>query len=216
MIYLLSGPPGAGKGTQSDMLVRRMQFKKLSTGDALRAAAQAGTPVGRQGEMFMARGELVPDPVLFAIVKAALQDFGSIRVVLDGYPRTRQQAHDLASLQDEFPVAMFILLRIGDKEIVARVTGRRVCPRCQAVYHLQNHPPQQIDVCDRCGTDLEQRSDDMVEKLARRLQVYRAETEPLVDFYAPRKLLREIDAAQTEEKVFVRLQALIAEGSDDA
>lgn len=214
MIYLLSGPPGAGKGTQSDMLVQRMQFKKLSTGDALRAATKAGTEVGLRAEALMARGELVPDPVLFAIVKEALRNFGTARVVLDGYPRTQQQAHDLASLQAEFPVAMFILLRIGDKEIVARIAGRRVCPQCQAVYHVQSHPPQQADVCDACGGRLEQRSDDMAEKVERRLQVYHKETEPLVDFYAQRGLVKEIDASQAEETVYVRLQALIGEGSD--
>ena len=214
MIYLLSGPPGAGKGTQSDMLVQRMKFKKLSTGDALRAAAKAGTEVGLQAEALMARGELVPDPVLFAIVKDALRNFGQARVVLDGYPRTQQQAHDLESLRDEFPVAMFILLRIGDKEIVARIAGRRVCAQCQAVYHLQSHPPQQADVCDVCGAALAQRSDDSEEKVKRRLQVYRQETEPLVDFYAQRGLLQEIDAAQAEETVYVRLQALIGEGRD--
>ena len=214
MIYLLSGPPGAGKGTQSDMLVQRMQFKKLSTGDALRAAVKAGTKVGQQAEVLMARGELVPDPVLFEIVKAALRDFGTAQVVLDGYPRTQQQAHDLETLQAEFPVAMFILLRIGDKKIVARIAGRRVCPQCQAVYHLQSHPPRQTGVCDTCGGGLEQRSDDMAEKIERRLQVYREETEPLLNFYAQRELLTEIDAAQATETVFVRLQALIGEDGD--
>ncbi len=214
MIYLLSGPPGSGKGTQSDMLVQSMQFKKLSTGDALRAAAKMGTEVGRQAEALMARGELVPDFVLFEIVKAALRDFGTARVVLDGYPRTQQQAHDLETLQAEFPVAMFILLRIGDREIVARIAGRRVCSQCQAVYHVQSRPPRQAGVCDACGAALEQRSDDMDEKIARRLQVYRKETEPLLDFYAQRQLLREIDAAQAEGAVFVRLQALIGEGGD--
>ena len=211
MIYLLSGPPGAGKGTQSDMLVQRMQFKKLSTGDALRAAVKAGTQVGQRAEALMTRGELVPDPVLFEIVKAALRDFGTARVVLDGYPRTQQQAYDLETLQAEFPVAMFIILRIGDKESVARIAGRRVCPQCRAVCHVQSHPPRQAGVCDTCGGELEQRSDDMVEKIERRLQVYREETEPLLNFYDQRELLTEIDAARAEETVFVRLQALIDE-----
>ena len=211
MIYLLSGPPGAGKGTQSDMLVQKMQFRKLSTGDALRTAAKAGTEVGLQAEALMARGELVPDPVLFAIVKDALHDFGATRVVLDGYPRTTQQAHDLATLQQDFPVAMFILLRIDDKNSVARIAGRRVCPHCHAVYHLQHSPPRQADVCDACGGGLEQRSDDMVEKVERRLQVYRQETEPLIAFYAQRQLLKEIDATQEEAAVFMRLCAVIDE-----
>ena len=214
MIYLLSGPPGAGKGTQSDMLVQRMRFKKLSTGDALRSAAKAGTEVGLRAEALMARGELVPDAVMLEIVKAALRDFGKARVVLDGYPRTQRQAHDLATLAQEFPVVMFILLRIGDTEVVARIAGRRVCPQCQAVYHRHSHPPRRENVCDACGGGLEQRSDDMVEKVERRLQVYHEETEPLVNFYAQRQLLREIDAMQAEEAVYVRLQALIDEGGD--
>ena len=214
MIYLLSGPPGAGKGTQSDMLVQRMQFKKLSTGDALRAARRAGTQVGRQAEVRMARGELVPDPVLFEIVKVALRDFGTAKVVLDGYPRTRQQAHDLETLRAEFPVAMFIILRIDDKEIVARIAGRIICPQCQAVYHVDSHPPRHTGICDACGKELEQRSDDREEKVARRLQVYHKETEPLRAFYAQRQLLREIDATQAEEAVYVRLQALISEGGN--
>ena len=193
------------------MLVQKMRFRKLSTGDALRAAAKAGTEVGLQAEALMARGELVPDPVLFAIVKETLRDFGETQVVLDGYPRTTQQAHDLATLQQDFPVAMFILLRIDDKDSVARIAGRRVCPRCHAVYHLQNCPPQQADVCDACGGELEQRSDDMVEKVKRRLQVYRQETEPLIAFYAQRQLLKEIDATQEEATVFMRLCAVIGE-----
>lgn len=211
MIYLLSGPPGAGKGTQSDMLVQKMRFRKLSTGDALRKAAKAGTEVGLQAEALMARGELVPDPVLFAIVKEALRDFGASQVVLDGYPRTTQQAHDLETLQQDFPVAMFILLRIDDKDSVNRIAGRRVCPRCHAVYHLHNCPPRQVDVCDVCGGRLAQRSDDMVEKVERRLQVYRQETEPLIAFYAQRQLLKEIDATQEEAAVFMRLCAVIGE-----
>lgn len=214
MIYLLSGPPGAGKGTQSDLLVQRMQFKKLSTGDALRSATKAGTRVGRQAETIMARGELVPDPVLFVIVQEALSGFGRTRVVLDGYPRTTQQAHDLETLQDEFPVTMFILLQVTDEETVLRIGGRRVCPSCHAVYHLQHRPPRRDGICDSCNGKLEQRTDDMVDRIEKRLQVYRRETAPLLGFYAQRGLVTEIDAGKTEGEVFMELCAVIGEGDN--
>lgn len=181
MIYLLSGPPGAGKGTQSDLLVSQLAFKKLSTGDALRAAANEGTEVGKLATEIMNRGELVPDEILLRIVAEALEGCAPQRVVLDGYPRNTQQAEDLATLP--FKVEMFILLKITDTDSVARIAGRVVCRQCNATFHRYNHPPKQEGVCDRCQGELYQRRDDRPEQVSRRVEVYRQETEPVIGYY---------------------------------
>lgn len=181
MIYLLSGPPGAGKGTQSDLLVSQLAFRKLSTGDALRAAANEGTEVGKLATEIMNRGELVPDEILLRIVAEALEGCAPQRVVLDGYPRNTQQAEDLATLP--FKVEMFILLKITDTDSVARIAGRVVCRQCNATFHRYNHPPKQEGVCDRCQGELYQRRDDRPEQVSRRVEVYRQETEPVIGYY---------------------------------
>lgn len=181
MIYLLSGPPGAGKGTQSDLLVNQLAFRKLSTGDALRAAAKEGTEVGKLATEIMNRGELVPDEILLRIVAEALEGCAPERVVLDGYPRNTQQAEDLATLP--FKVEMFILLKIADTDSVARIAGRMVCRQCNATFHRHNHPPKQEGVCDRCQGLLYQRQDDQPERVSRRVEVYRRETEPVISYY---------------------------------
>lgn len=187
MIYLLSGPPGAGKGTQSDLLVRQLAFKKLSTGDALRTAAKEGTEVGKLATEIMNRGELVPDEILLRIVAEALDSCAPNRVVLDGYPRNTQQADDLATLP--FKVEMFILLKIADTDSIARIAGRVVCRQCNATFHLRNHPPQREGICDHCQGQLYQRQDDQPERVARRVEVYRQETAPVIDYYKKKILL---------------------------
>ena len=187
MIYLLSGPPGAGKGTQSDLLVRQLAFKKLSTGDALRAAAEEGTEVGKLAAEIMNRGELVPDDIMLRIIAETLESYAPERVVLDGYPRNTQQADELATLP--FKVEMFILLKIADTDSVARIAGRMVCRRCNATFHRQNHPPKQEGVCDHCRGQLYQRPDDQQELVSRRVEVYRQETEPVIDYYKKKILL---------------------------
>lgn len=210
MIYLLSGPPGAGKGTQSDLLVQRLGFVKLSTGDALRAAVKAGTDVGKMAARIMNRGELVPDNILFTIVCETLRSTPrGKKVVLDGYPRTLRQAEDLDTLRDECPVVMFILLYIEDKDSIARIAGRLVCRQCNSVFNKANHPPQHEGVCDHCQTELTQRSDDTQDKVEKRLQVYRTETEPLVDFYRRKDLLVKIIADCSENELFARLVLVI-------
>lgn len=210
MIYLLSGPPGAGKGTQSDLLVQRMGFVKLSTGDALRAAVKAGTETGKMAAEIMNRGELVPDDVLFTIVCNTLRSTAKgKKVVLDGYPRTIRQAEDLDTLQDECPVIMFILLYIEDKASIARIADRLVCRQCNAVFNRTNHPPQKDGICDYCQTELVQRADDARDKVKKRLQVYREETEPLVDFYRRKDLLVKIVADCSEDELFSRLVLVI-------
>lgn len=181
MIYLLSGPPGAGKGTQSDLLVQQLAFRKLSTGDALRSAVEEGTEVGKLAADIMNRGELVPDEILLRIVAEALEGCAPERVVLDGYPRNTRQAEDLATLP--FKVEMFVLLKIADTDSVARIAGRMVCRQCNATFHRQNHPSLKEGVCDRCQGELYQRQDDRPERVSRRVEVYRRETEPVIDFY---------------------------------
>ena len=210
MIYILSGPPGAGKGTQSDLLVRQLAFKKLSTGDALRAAAEKGTEVGKLAAEIMNRGELVPDNIMLRIVAEALEGCAPERVVLEGYPRNTRQADELATLP--FKVEMFILLKIADTDSVARIAGRVVCRQCNATFHQRNHPPKQEGVCDHCRGKLYQRQDDQPERVRRRIEVYRRETVPVIDYYEKKNLVIEIEADRDEHLVFKELRTLIEAG----
>ena len=227
MIYLLSGAPGAGKGTQSDMLVSRLGFKKLATGDALRECVKAKTELGIKVAKIMDRGEFVADDVLFDIVAASLDSFageqksgqedkqggksqdGKLKVVLDGYPRNLNQAESLASLGDRYPVMRYVLLQIDHENSISRAMGRVICSSCRAIYHRDTNPPRQADRCDICGGKLMQRGDDVRESLAKRLTVYRDETEPLIDYYRKRGKLAEVDADRGVEQVFADIKELV-------
>ena len=216
MIYLLSGAPGAGKGTQSDMLVERLDFKKLSTGDALRDCIKAETKLGKQIATVMDHGELVSDEILFEIVEDKLREFGKVRVVLDGYPRNIGQAERLSSLQNEYPVKKYVLLQINNEDSISRITNRLVCQNCNAIYHQIINPPKKDGVCNVCSTKLVQRSDDMRERVENRLRVYKRQTEPLIAYYSERNKLVEIDANKEIEEVFANLKELVLEGDNVA
>ena len=232
MIYLLSGAPGAGKGTQSDMLVARLGVKKLATGDALRECVKAKTELGIKVAKIMDRGEFVADDVLFDIVAASLDSFAGeqksrqeagtqedkqagnpqdnkLKVVLDGYPRNVNQAEALASLSDRYPVMRYVLLQIDHENSISRAMGRVICSSCRAIYHRDTNPPRQADRCDICGGKLMQRGDDVRESLAKRLIVYRDETEPLIDYYRKRGKLAEVDADRGVEQVFADIKELV-------
>jgi adenylate kinase len=200
---LLLGPPGAGKGTQSERLAERYGVEHVTTGAALRANRDVETEHGTPRE-FMEAGELVPDPVVDEIVDTALSAADGF--VLDGYPRNLDQAETLSGMTDLDAV---ILLEVDREELVDRLTGRRVCPECEANYHVEFSPPATEGVCDECGGDLIQREDDGEETVRERLRVYEENTAPVVERYRETGRLVTVDGEGSPDEVFDRLVAAI-------
>jgi adenylate kinase len=210
------GPPGAGKGTQAKILAERSGLLHLSVGDLLRQAVKDETELGRRVKAYMDAGRLVPDDLIIGLIRARLRETaGSPGVIFDGYPRTERQAEALGELLGEVGQRLDAVLNIElpEDETVARLTGRRVCRHCGANYHLLHKPPVAPDTCDRCGGPLYQRTDDTVETARARLEVYRAETEPLAAYYGGKSVLIDVDGRGDVEEVAGRLrEALGARG----
>jgi adenylate kinase len=205
---VLLGPPGSGKGTQAKILLERYKIPQVSTGDMLRAAVRAGTPVGQAATWYMNRGALVPDDVIVGLVRERLAQYDcSCGYILDGFPRTVAQAEALEAMLKAFgtPLDHVISLEVGEDDLVARIAGRRTCRNCGAMYHVQFSPSRVAGVCDACGGPTYQRNDDKEETVRQRLQVYTKQTEPLVAFYRGRGLLRPVsgtgDMAEIAQRV---------------
>ncbi|MCI9466871.1 MAG: adenylate kinase [Ruminiclostridium sp.] len=196
MKLILLGPPGAGKGTQADILSKRLAIPTISTGNILRAAVKNGTPVGLKAKEYMDAGKLVPDEVIIGVISERLAEADCQKgYILDGVPRTIPQAEALEKAGIVFDAVVSI--EITDQEIVDRMAGRRVCTACGAPFHVKNMPPKTEGVCDNCGGKLEARADDKPEVVRDRLAVYHKETAPLKDFYGERKLLKNVDNQPT-------------------
>lgn len=214
MRVVLVGPPGAGKGTQAQILASELSIPKVSTGDIFRANVSGGTELGKQAKAYMDRGELVPDELTNAMVRDRLaQDDARAGFLLDGFPRNVQQAETLDVITKELgqSVETVLELVVDEDEVVKRLEGRRTCRKCGNVHHLEYDPPKVDGVCDNCGGELFQRDDDLPETIRRRLQVYSEQTAPLVAFYAARGLLVQIEAVGAVEDVTRRaLEALHA------
>ncbi len=186
MVVVLLGPPGVGKGTQAVRLVDELGAAHVSTGDLLRAARREGTELGKLAQGFMDRGELVPDDVILDLVREHLATLGpDTDVLFDGFPRTTDQATGLDAVlrADGRAVDGVVLFEAPDETLVKRLSGRRSCPDCGAVYNVYFSAPEAEGVCDRCGGSLVQRADDQADTVQRRLQVYQEQTAPLVAFY---------------------------------
>ncbi|MCL2401732.1 MAG: adenylate kinase [Oscillospiraceae bacterium] len=208
MKLILLGPPGAGKGTQAQILATKLGVPTISTGDILRAAVKNGTPVGLEAKGYMDRGELVPDAVVIGVFLDRIsQDDCKHGYIFDGMPRNLAQAQELDRQGIQIDTALSI--EISDAEIEKRLTGRRVCPDCAATFHVESDPPQKDDVCDRCDSVLIIRVDDEAETVKQRLAVYHAETEPLKDYYKGQgKLITVQNINGIEETTAAVLKAL--------
>jgi len=209
---VLVGPPGAGKGTQAQLIAARLQIPHVSTGDIFRENVSEMTELGRQAKTFMNAGDLVPDEITVAMVRDRLaKPDAHDGFVLDGFPRTLIQAEQLQETLAELDENLDVVLEMkpDDEELVRRLSGRRTCQGCGRIWHVNYDPTSVENQCDECGSSLSQRDDDQPETIRRRLQVYREQTEPLVGFYADLGLLAVIDAVGTVDEVTLRaVQAL--------
>ncbi len=216
MRLVLLGAPGSGKGTQAQRMQARYGLPQVSTGDLLREAVAAGTELGRAAKAVMDAGQLVDDRIMLGIIRERLARPDAARgFILDGFPRTIVQADGLAALLGEIgqPIDAVILFDIDPEVLRKRLEGRRSCRRCGRVFHLETNPPGAGDRCTDGGPhDLFQRPDDNDETVRRRLAVYRERTQPLIDYYAKRGLLRHIDADGTLDEVDERLKAALDAG----
>ena len=186
MNLVLFGPPGAGKGTQGTMLVDARGMVKISTGDILRDALRAGTPLGLEAKKFMDAGELVPDSVILGLVREVIQDAGEKpSIIMDGFPRTIAQVEGVDAMLAEMghSIDAVVILDVDDEALVKRLSGRRSCANCGAVYNIYFDAPRTEGVCDRCGGELVQRADDNRDTIVRRLDVYKQQTAPIIDWY---------------------------------
>jgi len=196
---MLLGPPGAGKGTIAKKLIDKYGVPQLSTGDLLRAAVKEGTTLGLEAKKFMDAGELVPDKIVIGLIKERLAQRDCAKgFILDGFPRTLPQAQALAEITS---LQAVINLDVSDEEVVARLSGRRTCPQCGAIYHVKNIPPKTPGKCYKDGADLIQRDDDKEEAIRNRLTVYRRQTVPLIDHYRAAGILQEVDGAAGVDNV---------------
>lgn len=198
------GPPGAGKGTQAAVLVDRFHIPHISTGDMFRAAMKAGTPLGLKAKEYMEAGALVPDEVTIGIVEERLNEMDCTNgFLLDGFPRTVAQADALGQILGKMGIRLDGVLNISvdEEKLLARLTGRRVCRKCGATYHVLFNPPVKEGICGVCGGELYQRADDTLETAQNRLSVYNQQTEPLIAYYRQQGLLKDVEGDQEIEMV---------------
>ncbi len=199
MVLVFLGPPGAGKGTQAALLARRQGLKHLSSGDLLRRAVEEGSALGREAQKYMDKGLLVPDEVVIGLILEQLQ--GQDEVVLDGFPRTLEQARALDQALGKGGVERALLLRVDPEELVRRISSRWTCRNCQAPYNLLTNPPREKGRCDKCGGGLYQRPDDTPAGIRKRLEVYQAQTTPVIEYYKEKGRLLEMDGGGGAEEV---------------
>ena len=212
MKIIMLGAPGAGKGTQAKMIADRFGIPHISTGDIFRANIKNGTELGKEAKKYMDQGLLVPDELTVKILLDRVADKDCAEgYVLDGFPRTIPQAEvlddALTKLGDQIDYA--INVDVPDENIIRRMSGRRACLSCGATYHIEHIPPKQEGICDRCGKELVLRDDDKEETVKNRLQVYHEQTQPLIEFYTGKGILKTVDGTQDMQNVFDAIYAII-------
>ena len=205
MKIIMLGAPGAGKGTQAKMIAEKFNIPHISTGDIFRANIKNGTELGKKAKEYMDKGQLVPDELTVEILldRVAADDCKN-GYVLDGFPRTIPQADvldkELTKRGDKVDFA--INVDVPDENIVRRMSGRRACLKCGATYHIEHIPPKQEGICDKCGSELVQRDDDKPETVQNRLSVYHEQTQPLIDYYNKKNILKSVDGTKDMQEVF--------------
>ena len=212
MNLILLGPPGAGKGTQAQMIVERYHIPQISTGDILRKAVKEGTPLGKKAKAFMDQGQLVPDEVVIGIIDGRLRTPDcNPGFILDGFPRTIAQAEALQPILNKIGKSIdhVINVEVDTEELVRRLTGRRTCKNCGAMFHILFHPPKVEGICDRCGGTLDQREDDKEETIQIRLNEYQRQTAPLIQYYQLKNCLRSILGVGGQKEIFERIVRLL-------
>ncbi len=201
------GAPGAGKGTQAKRVAATAEIAHISTGDMLREEIKSGSALGAEAKTFMDAGKLVPDQLIIDMVKARIQQPDAQSAwILDGFPRTLPQAEALdQNLSGDNALTHVVSFAVPEDVLMGRLTGRRTCSQCGAIWHVEHKPTKSEGVCDACGGELTQRSDDREEAIGKRLEVYRTQTAPLLAYYGGRGVLREIDANRSPDVVFQEL-----------
>lgn len=201
---VLMGAPGAGKGTQAELITRTFGLPHISSGDLFRDQIQRGTPLGREAQEYIRRGQLVPDDITTRMVLQRLEEPDTARgALLDGFPRTLAQAVALDQALARRGVGLYrvVNIRVPEDELLRRLAGRLTCPVCKATYHPQEHPPRREGICDRCGSELIMREDDRPDTTRRRLAEYFAKTVPVLEYYRARGVLVEVDGNQPIARV---------------
>ena len=212
MKVIMLGAPGAGKGTQAKMIADEYKIPHISTGDIFRANIKSGTELGKKAKTYMDKGELVPDELVVDLIMSRFaEDDCKNGYVLDGFPRTIPQAEalDAALAKNDDHVDVAIDIEVPDENIIRRMGGRRACTNCGATYHVVYNPPKVEGVCDVCGQKLILRDDDKPETVKNRLNVYHTQTQPLIDYYKKKDILKTVDGTQDMNKVFADIKAVL-------
>ncbi|MCX7794793.1 MAG: adenylate kinase [Thermodesulfovibrionales bacterium] len=212
MRLVLLGAPGAGKGTQAKKLIEKYSIPQISTGDILRKAVSDGTPLGKEAKSYMDRGELVPDSVVIGIIRERLkEDDCKTGYILDGFPRNVAQAKALDEMLNSLnsPLDFAISIDVPFDELMKRLTGRRTCKSCGQMYNIYFSPPEKNGVCDKCGGELFQREDDKEETIRKRLEVYEAQTAPVIGYYREKGILKSVPGTGSIDDIFNNIISIL-------
>ncbi|MDD4859281.1 MAG: adenylate kinase [Dehalococcoidales bacterium] len=216
MLYVIFlGAPGAGKGTQAAVVAKEMKLEHVASGDLFRQALDKGTELGKLAKSYMEKGQLVPDEITIRMVLDKISTLGKqTGIILDGFPRTLAQAEalDKALVKQEKAIDKVAYIKVGEKELLKRLSGRWICRNCQAPYHIIDSPPKVKGKCDACGGELYQRADDTVETAKKRLEVYFAQTAPLIDYYKKAGKLLEINGEGKIDEISSRIVTALKAG----